>query len=64
MDMNDRSDARGASARTEHDDARERAAQDLRKPYEPPRLLKKRSVARATLSTAMGVMASGLTTMG
>jgi hypothetical protein len=39
-------------------------AEDARKPYEPPRLLKKRSVARATLFTAMGVMASGLTTMG
>jgi hypothetical protein len=38
--------------------------EDTRKPYEPPRLLKKRSVARATLFTAMGVMASGLTTMG
>jgi hypothetical protein len=37
---------------------------DMRKPYEAPRLLKKRSVARATLFTAMGVMASGLTTMG
>lgn len=40
------------------------AAEDTRKPYEAPRLLKKRSVARATLFTAMGVMASGLTTMG
>lgn len=38
--------------------------EDTRKPYEAPRLLKKRSVARATLFTAMGVMASGLTTMG
>ncbi len=38
--------------------------EDTRKPYEPPRLLKKRSVARATLFTAMGVMASGLTVMG
>ena len=39
-------------------------ADDTRKPYEAPRLLKKRSVARATLFTAKGVMASGLTTMG
>lgn len=37
---------------------------DARKPYEAPRLLKKRSVARATLFTAKGVMSSGLTTMG
>jgi hypothetical protein len=37
---------------------------DPRKPYEAPRLLKKRSVARATLFTAMGPMMSGLTTMG
>jgi hypothetical protein len=40
------------------------AAEDSRKPYEAPRLLKKRSVARATLFTAHGVMSSGLTTMG
>jgi len=39
-------------------------ADDPREPYEPPRLLKKRSVARATLFTAMGVTMSGLTTMG
>jgi hypothetical protein len=38
--------------------------EDRRKPYEAPRLLKKRSVARATLFTATGPMASGLTTMG
>lgn len=40
------------------------ATEDLRKPYEAPRLLKKRSVARATLVTAMGPMASGLTMTG
>jgi hypothetical protein len=44
--------------------ARVPTSDDPRKPYEPPRLLKKRSVARATLFTAMGPMASGLTTMG
>jgi hypothetical protein len=35
-----------------------------RRPYEAPRLVKKRSVARATLFTAMGPTMSGLTTMG
>ena len=38
--------------------------EDARKPYEAPRLLKKRSVARATLFTATGVMMSGLTQHG
>jgi hypothetical protein len=38
--------------------------EDRRKPYEPPKLLKKRSVARATLFTARGVMSSGLTMTG
>ena len=45
-------------------DEPELRAPDPRKPYEPPRLLKKRSVARATLFTAMGPAMSGLTTMG
>ncbi|MEP7119910.1 MAG: hypothetical protein ABJE95_03325 [Byssovorax sp.] len=40
------------------------ASEDLRKPYEAPRLVKKRSVSRATLVTAMGPMASGLTMTG
>ena len=40
------------------------ATEDTRRPYEAPRLLKKRSVARATLVTAMGPMASGLTMTG
>jgi hypothetical protein len=40
------------------------AREDARKPYEAPRLLKKRSVARATLFTVTGVMMSGLTTHG
>jgi len=39
-------------------------ADDLRRPYEPPRLAKKRSVARATLFTAMGPAMTGLTSMG
>jgi hypothetical protein len=39
-------------------------AEDSRKPYEPPRLAKKRSVARATLFTAMGPSMTGLTFMG
>jgi hypothetical protein len=36
---------------------------DPRKPYEAPKLLKKRSVARATLFTAVGPMGT-LTSMG
>lgn len=40
------------------------ATEDTRKPYEAPRLVKKRSVARATLLTAMGPSMSGLTMMG
>ena len=39
-------------------------ASDTRKPYEPPRLTKKRSVARATLFTAMGPAMTGVTFMG
>jgi len=39
-------------------------ADDPRRPYEPPRLAKKRSVARATLFTAMGPAMTGLTFMG
>ncbi|MDC3957519.1 hypothetical protein [Polyangium jinanense] len=38
-------------------------ADDPRKPYEPPRLTKKRSVARATLFTPMGP-ATGMVVMG
>ena len=40
------------------------ASEDARKPYEAPRLVKKRSVARATLLTAMGPTMSGLTMTG
>lgn len=40
------------------------ATEDTRKPYEAPRLMKKRSVAQATLLTAMGPASSGLTMMG
>ncbi len=40
------------------------ALEDTREPYEPPRLLKKRSVARATLFTSMGPTMSGLTMTG
>ncbi|MRG97895.1 hypothetical protein [Polyangium spumosum] len=39
-------------------------AEDTRKPYEPPRLTKKRSVARATLFTPMGPAMTGVTIMG
>ena len=40
------------------------SSEDTRKAYEAPRLVKKRSVSRATLLTAMGPMASGLTMTG
>ena len=40
------------------------AAEDPRRPYEAPRLLKKRSVARATLFTAVGASMMTLTSMG
>lgn len=40
------------------------AAEDARLPYEAPRLLKKRSVARATLFTAMGPTTTAITMMG
>lgn len=49
---------------TEQDQAERAEIEDSRLPYEPPRLLKKRSVARATLFTAMGVTMSGLTMTG
>lgn len=37
---------------------------DERLPYEPPKLAKKRSIARATLFTAMGPAMTGLTMQG
>ena len=37
------------------------AAEDRRQPYEPPKLIKKRSVARATLGTPMGNTMTGNT---
>ena len=40
------------------------AAEDSRKPYEAPRIVKKRSVARATLVTAMGPTATSLAMVG
>ena len=40
------------------------SSEDLRRPYEAPRLVKKRSVSRATLLTAMGPSMSGLTMTG
>jgi hypothetical protein len=39
-------------------------ADDARRPYEAPRLLKKRSVARATLFTVAGTMTTGLVVSG
>jgi hypothetical protein len=38
--------------------------EDARLPYEAPRLLKKRSVAQATLFTSVGTKNSMLTTQG
>jgi hypothetical protein len=37
------------------------SGEDNRLPYEPPKLIKKRSVARATLSTPMGSSMTGTT---
>ena len=57
-DIEDRSaELEGRTSRVEGDDAG-----DPRKPYEPPRLTKKRSVARATLFTPM--TATGMVVMG
>ena len=39
-------------------------AEDHRKPYESPQIMKKRSINSATLFTAMTVSAMGLTFMG
>jgi len=39
-------------------------AEDHRRPYESPRIMKKRSVSSATLFTAMTISAMGLTFMG
>ncbi len=41
-------------------DAESASAEDTRKPYEPPRLTKKRSVARATLFSPMGPTMAGM----
>lgn len=51
-------------AESVNDEAPALPAPDPRKPYEAPRLVKKRSVARATLFTVVGTMATGLTTQG
>jgi len=42
----------------------EEATEDLRKPYEAPRVIKKRTVARATLFSVMGPAMTGITAMG
>ena len=39
-------------------------AEDPRKPYEAPRIMKKRSVNRSTLFTTMTLSSMGLTSMG
>lgn len=39
-------------------------APDPRRPYEPPRVIKRRSIEHATLFTAMGPMATAITVMG
>lgn len=40
------------------------AEADPRKPYEPPRVMKKKTVARATLFSPMGMNATGIGAMG
>ena len=57
-------DSENRTERKEHAHPVAAATEDARKPYEAPKLVKKRSVARATLLTAMGPMASGLTMTG
>jgi hypothetical protein len=58
-------DIEDRSAELEGTERKEGAeAEDTRKPYEPPRLTKKRSVARATLFTPMGAAMTGVTFMG
>ncbi len=62
MSKLDKLDKRSAA----HDEAQQTKAPkvDLRKPYEAPRLVKKRSVAQATLFTAMGPTTNAITMMG
>ena len=57
-------DSENRTERKEHAHPVAPVSEDARKPYEAPRLVKKRSVSRATLVTAMGPMASGLTMTG
>jgi hypothetical protein len=58
------SESREQSEQSEQRAGQGDAGEDGRLPYEPPRLTKKRSVARATLFTAMGPTMTGLTMMG
>lgn len=57
-------DSENRTEKNEHAHPVAAVSEDARKPYEAPRLVKKRSVSRATLVTAMGPMASGLTMTG
>jgi len=57
-------DIQDKSAELEDTQTKGDEAADPRKPYEPPRLTKKRSVARATLFTPMGPAMTGATFMG
>lgn len=50
--------------REEETEPPEYPADDPRKPYEAPRILKKRSVNRSILFTTMTTSAMGLTAMG
>jgi hypothetical protein len=52
------------ASRTEDAELPEPSAEDPRKPYEAPRIMKKRSVNRSTLFTTRTVSSMGLTTMG
>lgn len=59
------SDVYEKGERAENADAEGMASgEDARLPYEPPRLTKKRAVAKATLLTAVGSTMTGLTMMG
>ena len=57
-------DSENRTERTEQAHPVVTATEDTRKPYEAPKLMKKRSVSRATLVTAMGPTMSGLTMTG
>jgi hypothetical protein len=54
----------GTPAPTHPDSAGTQQPADARPIYEPPRVVKKRSVARATLATGTGPMMGGVVAQG